>query len=187
MDLGREDRDDGSVGANRARVTVPQWISVARTETTPFRGGQDTPGVRAAMDLGREDRDDGRSAAAGVPVSLAAMDLGREDRDDEFLLSLAETQSIAAMDLGREDRDDPAPNGVAPAGRSAAMDLGREDRDDQYEAIAVAKAECRNGSRSRGPRRRRSRLFGSWCSVAAMDLGREDRDDVDSPRGCVQP
>ena len=34
MDLGREDRDDVWGAEPPARLVVPQWISVARTETT---------------------------------------------------------------------------------------------------------------------------------------------------------
>lgn len=33
-DLGHEDRDDANVDGGRPQVTLPQWISVTRTETT---------------------------------------------------------------------------------------------------------------------------------------------------------
>ncbi len=85
----------------------PQWISVARTETTE-RSGKSGCGSaeRAAMDLGREDRDDAGPFRVCQFDSVAAMDLGREDRDDLPLFSGRGDPRGAAMDLGREDRDD---------------------------------------------------------------------------------
>ena len=60
MDLGREDRDDNPTLTYLGVVILPQWISVARTETTPPAAPLPTAVPAAAMDLGREDRDDER-------------------------------------------------------------------------------------------------------------------------------
>ncbi len=82
MDLGREDRDDQMSLLGVPPIDVPQWISVARTETTCWCWTSSVSFIHAAMDLGREDRDDdGQSVTAAVCLR-AAMDLGREDRDD---------------------------------------------------------------------------------------------------------
>ena len=70
MDLGREDRDDAEAGREPLRRNWPQWISVARTETTASSRMRPNGSTHAAMDLGREDRDDqaattGHHAPAG--------------------------------------------------------------------------------------------------------------------------
>ncbi len=131
MDLGHEDRDDGPSAAHAVRVTEPQWISVTRTETTTTAtvppGGVETP--------------------QWISVTRTETTVLHRPR--------VRCDGVAAMDLGHEDRDDALECSPVRGIPRAAMDLGHEDRDDARRRVGCGRlGRRRNGSRSRGPRRR---------------------------------
>ncbi len=176
-DLCREDRDDGAGRTAPMTPRPPQWISVARTETTRH-GPARRPWGHAAIDLGREDRDDPLGDALLATVVGAAMDLGREDRDDRRGDADDSRGHRAAMDLGREDRDDPPPGWtVLRLASPQWISVARTETTWLLPGGPPTRSTCRNGSRSRGPRRRPHPRRSLGQHLAAMDLGREDRDD----------
>ena len=152
MDLGREDRDDrrptsgcsrrpprrnGSRSRGPRRRAAdrsvspaiePQWISVARTETTR------APRARRTH----------REAPQWISVARTETTLGSAH------LCAAQPRRNGPRSRGPRRR---AESRIRRTHVHAAMDLGREDRDD---TIAPVTGRCywgRNGSRSRGPRR----------------------------------
>ena len=128
MDLGREDRDDRPSPATAVMTEkLPQWISVARTETTER---VDNAGPRRGRRNGSRSRGPRRLAMnvlAAVPMPCRNGSRSRGPRRHPEA-ARERPERDAAMDLGREDRDDPSmAQRVTPGPRPQWISVARTE------------------------------------------------------------